>query len=662
MFTGFFAFSQVQIDRSIDLNSATPGNARIMGIKEVSAPQDAVSAEKLQSGSLIYAASAGTPTTYTLTLAPVLGTYTTGMEIRFKAHTANAAGPVTLNVNALGAKTIKKDVGTDLAASDIQINQLVTVAYDGTNFQLISRTTDANSGGTVTSVSTAAANNGVTATWSMASPTPALTIGLGAITPSSVAATGTVTGSNLSGTHTGNSSGTNTGDQTNITGNAGTVTNGFYTTSSLAGDVTGNPGTNTIAANAVTSGKIAANAVTIAKLPAGATGTTFLRGDGTWVVPTDNNSGGTVTSVSTAAANNGVTATWSMASPTPALTIGLGAITPSSVAATGTVTGSNLSGTHTGTSSGTNTGDQTITLTGDVTGSGTSSFATNIAANAVGAAEIANGSITAADLSSMGAVNGQLLKWNGAAWVLSADNNSGGTVTSVATGTGLTGGPITSTGTVSLANTAVTAGTYTIANITVDAQGRLTSASNGTVPSKFQIPYWQRFYTNSTSRYFVNTQSNYLASLNDIYNDGFYFTAAPPVPTMLGLFVIANHTMSSAGTFVRFRGWGNAEQANSGNVIEVRVYKYTPTTNSATVPTGVLMATGTVACPTAARSYALSATPGSPVALADGDIVVVTCRITGGLQVIIMLLEDWSLRRINSFNKLHKLIKQDETS
>jgi hypothetical protein len=60
-----------------------------------------------------------------------------------------------------------------------------------------------------------------------------------------------------------------------------------------------------------------------------------------------------------------------------------------------------------------------------------------------------------------------------------------GTVTNIATGTGLDGGPITGTGTISLANTTVVAGTYgsssLVPQIVIDAQGRITSASNAAV-------------------------------------------------------------------------------------------------------------------------------------------------------------------------------------
>jgi hypothetical protein len=57
-----------------------------------------------------------------------------------------------------------------------------------------------------------------------------------------------------------------------------------------------------------------------------------------------------------------------------------------------------------------------------------------------------------------------------------------GTVTSITTGTGLTGGPITTTGTISIDTTGVVAGVYTNANITVNAQGQITVAGSGTAP------------------------------------------------------------------------------------------------------------------------------------------------------------------------------------
>lgn len=67
--------------------------------------------------------------------------YRTGQIYTFLANHTNAAG-CTLNVDAQGAKTITKDATVALAANDILAGQVVSVLYDGVNFQLLTQKRD----------------------------------------------------------------------------------------------------------------------------------------------------------------------------------------------------------------------------------------------------------------------------------------------------------------------------------------------------------------------------------------------------------------------------------------------------------------------------------------------------------------------------------------
>ncbi len=97
---------------------------------------DAATRAGIQNSSYKYAASAAGSDTYAVTLSPAPLAYAAGQEFSFKADVGNT-GAATLNVNALGAKTIKKNVTEDLATGDIIANQIVTVRYDGTNMQML---------------------------------------------------------------------------------------------------------------------------------------------------------------------------------------------------------------------------------------------------------------------------------------------------------------------------------------------------------------------------------------------------------------------------------------------------------------------------------------------------------------------------------------------
>jgi len=101
-----------------------------------------------QNGQQIYAADAQANDTYVITLSPAITAYVAGQMFHFKANTLNT-GASTLNVNGLGAKTIKKQFNQDTATGDILAGQIVTVVYDGTNFQMLSSAASVTGGGWV---------------------------------------------------------------------------------------------------------------------------------------------------------------------------------------------------------------------------------------------------------------------------------------------------------------------------------------------------------------------------------------------------------------------------------------------------------------------------------------------------------------------------------
>jgi hypothetical protein len=92
----------------------------------------------IHNGGPFYAVATGSSNAYAVTITTNATAYTAGQRFTFKANFTNTAS-ATLNVNSLGAKTIKKNDGaTNLSAGDIVNGQIVEVEYDGTNLQMLS--------------------------------------------------------------------------------------------------------------------------------------------------------------------------------------------------------------------------------------------------------------------------------------------------------------------------------------------------------------------------------------------------------------------------------------------------------------------------------------------------------------------------------------------
>lgn len=77
--------------------------------------------------------------------------YVAGMTIKFKALVTNTAAS-TINIQGLGVTAIRRATGVALSANDITSGQIVELAYDGTNFQMVNYLGAAATTSTITNI------------------------------------------------------------------------------------------------------------------------------------------------------------------------------------------------------------------------------------------------------------------------------------------------------------------------------------------------------------------------------------------------------------------------------------------------------------------------------------------------------------------------------
>ena len=111
------------------------GTFKLTGLGAGSSATDSANLSQVQSSVGSFLTAAGTDT-ITATVSPSLTAYAVGQTFKFIAAATNT-GAVTINISALGAKSIVKNGSTALSAGELVSGSMYQIVYDGTNFQLI---------------------------------------------------------------------------------------------------------------------------------------------------------------------------------------------------------------------------------------------------------------------------------------------------------------------------------------------------------------------------------------------------------------------------------------------------------------------------------------------------------------------------------------------
>jgi hypothetical protein len=205
------------------------GGNKHTGVGNATVRTNYASAADVQDGSLTYLTSVSGTNTILATGPVGMTAYATGQVFRFIAAGANT-GATTININSIGAIAIVKINGSALISGDIPSGAMVSVAYDGTNFQLQSTVGVTSFSAGATGFTPVSATSGAV---TLAGVLGKLNGGTGALTASItfVARTSNVATITTSGVH-----GFVTGDYVTVAAVTNTAFNGNFT-------ITGTPTT-----------------------------------------------------------------------------------------------------------------------------------------------------------------------------------------------------------------------------------------------------------------------------------------------------------------------------------------------------------------------------------------------------------------------------------